>query len=297
MNGIYTKEPFDSADDLWEYLSPTQQPTDPQNEFIYRGHANAAWKLAPKIFRQKTAKLIQGLWGDELTAQDQAWMEFQMLQIFVQCCDAVGVRVPNDSVEFRRTHLCKDSFRRYWDNPTLWPSEDLLQVMALARLHGLPARLLDWTTNPYVAVYFAASNAMRRRACWKDGQNLAVWKWNLGPSDEIINGHRKYGHTRVLSVPGSISDNIVAQRGLFTVHPLLTGKRDQPPATYSIESDDSISANTPLQKLTVAVTESVRLYHLCELIDVNAASLYPGTDGVCMTVMDRLRYARARENS
>ena len=56
--------------------------------------------------------------------------------------------------------LREENFLKYSQDPSIWPGDELLKPMALARLHGLPTRLLDWTTNPYVAVYFAASKAL-----------------------------------------------------------------------------------------------------------------------------------------
>ncbi len=278
---------FGNAADLWEYLSPTKRPADSEDEVIYRGHANAAWELVPTILRPQSANLLQELVGRPLKCEDQSWQEFQLLRAFVHGCDEMGVRVPNDSLKFRNTNLKDRHFKQYHDFPSTWPNEELLESMALARLHGLPTRLLDWTTNPYVAVYFAACGALRKRLKWEIGQKLAVIEFNKGPVNEDY-----FSGIRVLRVRGSISRHIVAQQGLFTVHPLFGKKGEQEP-TKSLEKYLPESRNSSIRKLTVPVKECVGMYRLCDKFSYNSARLYPSADGASMSAMDNIFFTLA----
>lgn len=295
MEPVIQEQHFDDADSFWGYLSAPRVLSDSDDEMIYRGHANADWELLPTILRPESAKLLQELFGRQMKCEDQAWAEFLMLRSFIFNCDEAGVAVPNDSVRFRKENLTYLNFRGYYKDPSTWPNDDLIEAMAMARLHGLPTRLLDWTINPYVAVYFAVGEALRTQGRWRTGQRLAVFELNKGPHS---NTH--CGQVKLLRVRGSISKNIVAQQGLFTVHPMRE-KKGEFAITKSLEQHLSLPPDSPIRKLTVPIKECVKLYKLCDQFSYNAARLYPGADGASRSVTETqlhiLAHAAATDRS
>ena len=54
---------YETADELWDALSPTKELVKPPNKLIYRGQREAEWGLLPLILRDETRKTIKQIWA------------------------------------------------------------------------------------------------------------------------------------------------------------------------------------------------------------------------------------------
>lgn len=154
-------------------FSSYQQIIETVPAYMYRGVSDARHLLIPKVGRE------WALGAKRLLISEQSLLE----QFKVRAMPFVSHRPANN-----------------WE----W--------LALAQHHGLPTRLLDWTRNPLVALYFACSGDPK-----KEG---AVYVSHRANEVDILNNSDplKFGEERAWS--GSHIDmRMVVQDGLYTVSP------------------------------------------------------------------------------
>lgn len=277
---IVTKD-FASIDEFWDHLSPIGEFFESLGSPIFRGHGDAHWKLVPSILRSRTIKRYAAYMDSRSHADFTIFMEHRILSGFLYYCDQMGHRIPNDSREFRHAMEFFNFTEKYGISTNNWPSLEYYSFIALAQHHGLPTRLLDWTTNPLTAIYFAASQALAKDEL---PEKISVWAFDTKELE------RKSADIIFLSMPGSTSINLAAQKGVFTFHRQNNVGRNTMFSIEDIEEEAhsafSDNKNLDIYQVTTDSQHLPELLKRCERYGVFAASLFPGFDGAAKSALE-----------
>ena len=333
----FEAEPVDSAEAFLDVLAPRNHrwndtEEDPQRArgvvsppgaWLFRGHADARWMLIPKALRPNELKLWDPFPVERNPANiSQILAEQALLNRYLEEADDHGLPLLFDT-----SHGADELRPNGWlnwatsEHSVAWPPERVIPALALLQHHGVPTRLLDWTTRGYTAAYFAAREAAEwckeEQVIPAGAKAIDVWAISRGaisstdPSNRLIAEEYEGPPLRVRLArpPRAGNPNLHAQAGWFTYTPVTIRDLNAPISRDSLREviggiiteldEDRIDLLQRhywpmMRRFRLPVEEAPRLLRLLAYEGISASSLYPGHAGIAQALRERRLWDRTR---
>ncbi|MCX4170691.1 MULTISPECIES: FRG domain-containing protein [Paraburkholderia] len=146
---------------------------------------------------------------------------------------------------------------------------DKWDLLVLAQHFGMKTRLLDWTSNPLAALWFACFNTNDR-----DGYVYALEADDHLMPDASSVDPFKLSATKVVQ-PRLANERIVAQHGWFTVHRYSKGARG------FVALENNPETRSHLSEYVIPASSKEDVVRELDRCGINQSTLFPDLEGLC----------------
>jgi hypothetical protein len=176
-----------------------------------------------------------------------------------------------------------DAFERA-ARPFLNAGLSRFESLALAQHHGAPTRLVDWSTTPLVAGWFAVSS-------YPEDQDAQIYALDVTRADlELLDA--KSGQTTGGAV---VSDPLALRRGIYLIETAQVSKRiTTQRGIFTLHGDPTVALVIPPDEV-FSIPEALRTDFQSRLMDlgIDASHIFPDIDGLCRSLDWRYRSGKA----
>lgn len=253
------------------------QPPISKSLFLFRGVQNAEWKHIPVAFRQYSGSV----------------------EMNGRAVPMSGFMYPSESEML--SHFCKEAYGHF---PNISPN-DRIMWLEIAQHYGVPTRLLDFTENPLVALYFCCQQMDSKEGYVSIIHFFNFMQWSIFNDDSstlsvndlishIVNDQIFHGSSQIekmkvrpiIITPTYIDNRMSAQSSKF----MLWGSNN-----YALEemirennymipfSEGSKLGNENERFFTkIYIDENAKksIMKELQLMNVTEKTIFPGLDGI-----------------
>lgn len=310
IKNTYFEYNFDNCLDFLDAfdINKSELYYEGQNEiftdYIYRGHKCAEWSLIPSTFRKKDNETKEDF-DSRINVYKQTngalFNEINDFALFVKGIDNLGLNTTDDSYKLiktinRNSNITGSSILSTFE-ANKFPEYNQLSELALAQHFGVKTRLLDFTENPLIAVFFASESAFPFEFLNKEKkEKIGVW---VIPK-LLIDVIEQEGSLQYVDVKKFQNNYISAQKGVFinyfpSIDDLIkkTRKTDEL-LDITLTLDSLLSKQFEIETLNKLINEHIGKPMLFTLphnelpliakrlnqLNINWITLMPSLDGV-----------------
>jgi hypothetical protein len=150
-----------------------------------------------------------------------------------------------------------------------------IEKISICQHHGLPTRLLDWTDNPLIALWFACSEPNK----YPKNKGI-IWCYFVDPIN-IVSGNSINPFAikkTVVYRPKNITERIQAQSGSFTIHPFI-----KEASLISRKMKEQI----PLIKISLNADKKTECVTKLNYVNINDYTVMKDLDGLAKWIKNK----------
>lgn len=265
---------------IYEYLETIKEIKKGNDIVWYRGQENAAFMLIPKVMRNM--KVVEDQFGRTLKPQNVVFGN------------------KGEKVIFPNFKIMLEEFKKQAEKYLEIEPKNNFEWLFLAQHYGLPTPLLDWSTDPLVALFFAMPNNIKKKSvneneeierfksygsseggvaifainpCEYNNKMALDFKINSSKPINVVSNYEKLkgylyegdnNFIGPLCIKGTITDRrLCRQSGNFTIHGTMVWPLDYPDVVKGI-----------IHKIFIPYNKVSEIKEYLSALDITKASIY-----------------------
>ncbi|GAB3629275.1 FRG domain-containing protein [Pandoraea terrae] len=165
-------------------------------------------------------------------------------------------------------------------------SEENGAMLHLAQHHGFPTPLIDWSHSPFVAAYFAYHKIKNSEAANSDAEDrIRIHQFDR---QQWMDDHRQISVTAPAAPHFSLLEFLPIENQRLIPQQAISGLTNVVDVEHYIAWAEGLAKKQYLTAIELPVASRETVMRELTLMGVTAGSLFPGLDGTCAELIERL---------